>query len=68
MVSYTAQQIVTMVNSGKGPTDMYAGGDVAAKLSQLHTEIADDMKSLQQDMSRIGKVTRPDRRMPVPPP
>src|ERR1700716_588723 len=50
MVSYTAQQIVVLVDSGKGPADMYAGGDVASKLSQLHTEIADDMKSLQQDM------------------
>jgi hypothetical protein len=50
MVSYTPQQIVDMVNSGKGPADMYAGSDVATRLSQMHTEIAADMQSLQQDM------------------
>jgi hypothetical protein len=50
MVAYTAQQIVDLVNAGKGPADMYKGHDVASKLSALHVEIAGDMKSLQQDM------------------
>jgi hypothetical protein len=51
MVSYTPEQIVAFVQAGKGPAGMYAGGDAAKKLSDLHEQIAGRVSSLQSQMS-----------------
>ncbi|MEC3978187.1 hypothetical protein [Amycolatopsis sp. H20-H5] len=49
-MAYTAQEIVALVNQGKGPTDMYAGGDHSSELSKLHDKIAEEMLQLQGAM------------------
>ncbi|WP_051386351.1 hypothetical protein [Actinokineospora inagensis] len=49
-MAYSAPQIIQLINSGTGPSGMYAGGDKSAEPSTLHHEIADEMLQLQGAM------------------
>jgi hypothetical protein len=49
-MAYTAQQIVALVNSGKGPEEMYSGSTDASGMSALHEDIANEMRELQGAM------------------
>jgi hypothetical protein len=49
-MAYNAPQIVSLVKSGKGPADMFAGSHQAASMAKLHEEIANDMRVLQGAM------------------
>ncbi|MGA6093114.1 hypothetical protein [Amycolatopsis sulphurea] len=51
-MALTPQQIVDLVNRGKGAAGMYDGATVATGLSQRHDAIADRMLQLQGKMSQ----------------
>ncbi|MFD8493623.1 hypothetical protein [Amycolatopsis sp. NPDC059657] len=52
MTEYNAPQIVALVKAGKGPSGLFSGSDQAAKMSQLHQEIAEEMRQLQGAMEQ----------------
>jgi hypothetical protein len=49
-MAYDAPKIVSLVKSGKGPADMFAGSHQASSMAKLHEEIANDMRVLQGAM------------------
>lgn len=49
-MAYSAQQIVDMVQSGRGPESLFNGGHSTRDMSQRHQDIVDKMRALQRRM------------------
>ncbi|MFD2466767.1 hypothetical protein [Amycolatopsis silviterrae] len=55
MANLSPQEIVHLVNSGKGSRGMFHGSDQSAALSKQHEDIANEMRQLQGAMDEYWK-------------